>query len=188
MHFPSVFLLLPALWLSLFSCNQGNVELDNAGDKPLVVRVDELSYTLAPGEYKLIKLDQGRHIVTVKDEAGEKISEGTFSVDKGGRLNVAGASYYIWTDLYGNTANKESHLNEAWIKIGKDEIFGEFTLLPKEQLYTEKAWDFGLKEDFPEYRFGMELTEDKYVIESKLYRESELVEAYFQAAEAGEQQ
>jgi hypothetical protein len=183
MQFSSVLLLLPALWLSFFSCNQGNVELDNAGDKPLTVRVDELTYRLGAGEYKLIQLDKGRHIITVTDEAGEKLNEGTFSVDKGGLLNVAAASYYIWTDLYGNTANKEKHLNEAWLKIGKDEIYGEFTQLSKDQLYTEKAWDFGLAENFPEYRFGMELTDDKYVLESKLYRESQLVDAYYQATE-----
>lgn len=183
MQFSSILLLIPTLWLSFFSCNQGNVELDNAGEKPLVVKIDELSHRLAAGEYKLIQLEKGRHTIAVADEAGEKMTETTFSVDKGGLLNVAAASYYIWTDLYGNTANKEKHLNEAWLKIGEDEIYGEFTQLSKEQIYVEKAWDFGLQEDFPEYRMGVELTDDKYILESKLYRESNLVDAYYQATE-----
>lgn len=188
MQLPAIFLLIPTLFLSFLGCNGGNVVLDNAGEKALIVSVDELTYTIDPGAYKALDLEKGRHTISIKSAEGDSILQSTFSIENGGFVNLAQSTYYIWTDLYGNTINKDQHLNEDWLTIGEEQIFGEFTPLPLDQLYTEKAWDFGLLENFPETRIGMELTDDKYILESKLFRESDLVEAYYQGTEEPEEE
>ncbi len=188
MQLPSIFLLIPTLFLSFLGCNGGNVVLDNAGEKALIVTVDELTYTIDAGAYEALDLEKGRHTISIKSAEGDSILQSTFSIEEGGFVNLAQSTYYIWTDLYGNTRNKAQHLNEDWLKIGEEEIFGEFTPLPKDQLYTEKAWDFGLLEDFPETRIGMELTDDKYILESKIFRESDLVDAYYEVTKEAEEE
>jgi len=92
--------------------------------------------------------------------------------------NLAGAQYYIWTDLYGDPSLKEQKLNQVWTEIGDQTFFGEFYPLETDKLYIEKRWDYGLSEAFPEDLLGWKLSREKYLIKSKVFRTEDLVDAY----------
>ncbi|RMG23237.1 MAG: hypothetical protein D6730_14875 [Bacteroidetes bacterium] len=171
-------LLISILGLMMSACQKGNVEMDNAGDQTLEVTVDELTYTMKPGDYQKLELKPGTHRIIIKDEDGKTIEEATFQVKEGGLLNLARKDYYIWTDLYGDPSLKAEKLKEDWHKIGDKSYYGEFTRIEPENIYVEKTWDYGLEEDFPTDLIGLQLTREKYMIKSKLFREKDLIEAY----------
>ncbi|MDX2286745.1 MAG: hypothetical protein NW241_21445 [Bacteroidia bacterium] len=178
-------LLIPAcLWLS--ACEKGNVDLDNAGSMTLQVMVDELAYDMPPRSYARIKLAEGPHKLIVKDSSGRVLEEAAFRVAKGGLINVSKANYYIWADLYGDAALRPSYLKEDWLEIGKQSFFGDFELLDPGLLYVEQKWDFGLSEDFPEDLLGWNVQKDKYLVRRKLFREPDLIQAYYNAARQGD--
>lgn len=170
--------LLVAITSLLSGCKKGNVDLDNGGDQPLTVIIDNIPYFMAAGAYKNITLETGEHTVEIRNEEGNTLKDTVISVSEGGLLNLAQAPYYIWTDLYGDPVLKETKLREDWIKIGNQNFFGEFYEIESNQLYVEKQWDYGLNEEFPEDLLGWKISSEKYLIKSKLYRADQLVEAY----------
>ncbi|MEO0473183.1 MAG: hypothetical protein AAF206_26450, partial [Bacteroidota bacterium] len=166
--------------------NEGNVELDNGGEKTLKVTVDELTYVLQAGGTEVLQLEKGRHRLLIKDEDGETIEESVFLVENGGIINAAQVSYIVWADLYGDPALRESKLQEEFFSIegvekvrGKDkkvkrEFMGEFNRLDKENYYIEQTWHYGLAEDWPDERYDWRPTEEKYQVRRKVYREQAL--------------
>ncbi|MEO0585198.1 MAG: hypothetical protein AAF135_23495 [Bacteroidota bacterium] len=180
LKFSSLFLILA---LSLLGCSSGNVDLDNAGDQDLTVQIDELVFKVPAGSYKLITLDPGRHSLTIKDAQGVVLDEKkTFNLIEGGLINLSKSDYIVWTELYGDLELRKTKLNEEWFKIGDaSPIYGEFERLRDadlERIYVEKRWDFGLSENFPETLTQFSPIEEKFVIRKKLFRESELLDAY----------
>ncbi|MDX2249836.1 MAG: hypothetical protein SF052_23835 [Bacteroidia bacterium] len=175
-----VLLLVGLSMMGFLGCNQGNIDMDNAGDEALEVSIDELSYDMAPGQYQRIKLEKGRHLLKIKrkTEDGEKIVEADFRVVEGGLLNLAKTNYLVWTDLYGDPMLRESKLEEEWIEIDGHDYRGEFEKLDTAQFYIEKKWDYGLGEDFPDDLLGWEMGKEKYIIKRKLFRQEELIQAY----------
>ena len=173
-----IFLVVGWFLIAIPGCDQGNIDLDNSGDEPLTVIIDELQYDLAPGEYQRIKLEKGRHILTIVDKDGKTQEEETFRVVAGGLINVAKGNYLVWTDLYGDPNLRKEKLKEDWIDIGDQSFFGEFETLPTDEYYIEKKWDYGLSENFPDDLLGWEMGVEKYIIKRKLFREEELVKAY----------
>ena len=147
MKHPLIFCFL-LVSLSLFSCEQGNVELDNAGDQTLKVVVDELLYMMPAGGFERIELKPGLHSLIVQDASGQVMYDTTFQVVEGGLINLAQVSYYIWVDLYGDATLRETQLNEDWISIGNESFFGQFEEVAPGPYYIERRWDFGLDEDF----------------------------------------
>ena len=176
--FGKITILLFTISSLLSGCNKGNVDLDNAGDQPLTVVIDNIPYFMPAGSYKSISLEKGDHSLEIKDESGNSLRDTTVNIAEGGLINVAATTYYIWTDLYGDPALKESKLREDWIKIGNQSFFGEFYPVGEDQIYVEKQWDYGLSEDFPEDLLGWKISSEKFLIKSKLYRADQLVEAY----------
>ena len=173
-----IYLIFGWIMIAIPGCDQGNIDLDNSGDVPLFVTIDELEYKLAPGQYQQIKLEKGRHVIIIKDKEGKTLDEETFRVVTGGIINVAKANYLIWTDLYGDPKLRKQKLKEDWLDIGDQSFFGEFEQLPTDVFYIEKEWDYGLGEDFPDDLLGWEMGKEKYIIKRKLFRESELIKAY----------
>jgi hypothetical protein len=184
-RFLSWLLLLPALWLG--ACEKGNVELDNSSDQTLRIAIDELRYSVGPNSFAKVELPTGPHRVTVRNEANEIIADTTIRIIEGGLINLAGGEYLIWTDLYGNPELRKTKLNEEWIDIGDQSYFGEFERVDPEQLYVEREWDYGLEEPFPKDLLGWEMTQEKWVIKRKLFREADLVDAYTSLVEEREQ-
>jgi hypothetical protein len=174
----SLWLLFPFAWLLLLGCDQGNIEMDNAGEEDLRVVIDELAYSMPAGSFQRIDLESGLHTLTIKGEDGKILDEQTFSVVEGGLLNLAKSTYYIWVDLYGEASLRDEVLSETWIEIGNESFFGEFERVPAEKLYVERKWDFGLEEPFPDDLYGWKITQDKWIIRRKLFREQELIQAY----------
>ena len=166
---------------SLFSCSTGNVDLDNGSTESLTVVVDHTdTHVMNPGTYKQIHLPKGMHHILVNDADGNLRAERRINVEEGGLLNVGGAEYYIWTDLYGNPGLKQAKLEEKWVDIGGKSFYGEFYRLDNSDLYTEKRWDFGLSQSFPEDLLGWQwqMSKEKYLIRSKLFRDDQLISAY----------
>ncbi len=161
-----------------FGCDEGNIDMDNDGEETFVVTLDDISYNMSPGDYQNLKLPSGSHRIIIKDENGKILEETSFNVEKGGLINLARTDYYIWTDLYGDPALKEQHLKEDWLKIGNQTYFGEFIKVEPESIYKEKSWDYGLSEDFPSDLLGWQLTKEKYILKSKIFRKDQLIAAY----------
>ena len=180
-HLLNFYLILS---LMLFvACEEGNVELDNAGDEFLYVTVDELRHDMAPHSMKLLELKKGRHKILITDREGKTLEEETFEVNKGGVLNVSKHSYIVWTDLYWasseeNSKLRETKLQEEALEIDGQEYVGEFLELDAEQLYIESEWDYGLREEFPASLWGLEFAQEKWSIKRKIFRKKELAEAY----------
>jgi hypothetical protein len=174
----SLGLVFGLIWLLLLGCNQGNIEMDNAGEDDLRVVIDELAYTVSAGDFEQIELTQGTHTITIQGNDGKILDEGTFTVVEGGLLNLAKRTYYIWVDLYGEASLRDEVLSEEWIEIGNESFFGEFEELPSDKLFVERKWDFGLHEDFPNDLYGWKITQEKWLIRRKLFREEGLIEAY----------
>ncbi|RMG69761.1 MAG: hypothetical protein D6722_09580, partial [Bacteroidetes bacterium] len=129
-------LLLPLLVGLMVSCQQGNVDMDNNGDDLLIVNLDELSYRVPPHTYQRIQLDPGMHSLTIKDEAGRVIEEGTFRVLEGGLINLAKTNYHVWVDLYGDPTFRKTVLKEDWVDIGTQSFFGQFEPVDTSQVYV----------------------------------------------------
>jgi hypothetical protein len=174
----SLWLFFPLAWFLLLGCNQGNIEMDNAGEANLRVVIDELAYQMPAGSHQRIELEPGLHTLSIQGEEGKILDETTFSVVQGGLLNLAKSTYYIWVDLYGEASLRDEVLDEKWIEIGNESFFGEFMKIPPEKLYAEKKWDFGLDEGFPDDLYGWKITQEKWIIRSKLFREEGLIQAY----------
>ncbi|GAB4415050.1 MAG: hypothetical protein OHK0039_23390 [Bacteroidia bacterium] len=152
--------------------------MDNNGDQPLIVTIDELTYRMQPHAYQRIELEAGTHVLTIKEEAGRVIDTDTFQVIEGGLLNLAKTNYLIWVDLYGDPELRKTILQEDWIEIGNQSYFGQFEPVDVGAYYVESKWDYGLDEDFPEDLLGWEISREKWIIKRKLFREDELVNAY----------
>lgn len=164
--------------MSFKSCDKENVELDNSGTQPLKVQVDNLIYSMPASESMKIELAPGPHTVTVSDESGKVLETETFTVVQGGLLNVAKGEYVIWSDLYGDPALRATKLEEVELEIGDFVLQGDFKPLPQDQIYVEQTWDLGLDENFPQELTGWEQTKEKYLIRRKLFRKSEVLDAY----------
>jgi hypothetical protein len=162
-------------WLG---CNQGNVEMDNAGEVPLKVTIDKLPYQVPAQSTKQIQLEEGMHEVLVQNLQGDLLRDTTFKVRQGGLLNVGQTIYYIWADLYGDPSLRQQHLQEKWINIGNESFYGEFEKVSASQLYVERRWDYDLEEGFPDDLYGWKMTQEKWIVKRKLFRRQQLIEAY----------
>ena len=169
---------LAALLLGTMGCNQGNIELDNAGEVPLQVVIDELPYQMPAKSFQRIELEPGRHRLVVRDMEGNVKGDTTFSVIEGGLINLAHHPYYIWVDLYGDATLRDQQLEEEWVTIGNESFFGQFEPVDSMPYYVEQRWDYGLDQDFPADLYGWKITQEKWIIKRKLFREEGLVDAY----------
>ena len=172
-------------WLLLFlsalawvGCNQGNIDLDNASDQDLIVQIDELTIEMQKGTYKQIQLDNGMHKLSLQDASGKVLEETSFKVYEGGLLNLGKTNYLIWVDLYGDPELRKTQLDEDWMDIGNQSFFGQFERLDPSKIYVEKKWDYGLDEAFPDDLLGWQMTQERWIIKRKLFRQTEFVDAY----------
>jgi len=171
--------------LCLIACNEGNVDLDNAGEDALKVTVDGQLYLLKGGERQLLSLDPGLHSIKIEDIANELLLDSTFQVFEGGLLNVARGEYLIWTDVFSpesTLAFRKQALNTQQLKIDRKVYDLDYEMLPQNRIYTEKKWDYGLTEDFPKKVYGWEIDKGKkYMIKKKLVRFNEFEKIYMKA-------
>lgn len=167
------------LIFSLLACeDEGNVMLDNAGESPLIVNVDGVRYSLPARSMKRIQIEPGMHRLTIQDPDGKTLEQADFRVGEGGLINAARARYLIWTELFGDQSVREEKLKQKWLEVGDTEIFGEFYQIPGEELYVEQRWDFGLDEAMPEKVRGWEISDKRWIIKRKLFREAEALAHY----------
>ncbi|MEM7656833.1 MAG: hypothetical protein AAF399_11945 [Bacteroidota bacterium] len=171
-------LLLAVSALLVFGCNQGNIDLDNDGPDRLTVVIDELTYSLEARAYQKIQLEKGVHTITIKDDEGKELENSTFRVYEGGLLNLAKSNYLIWVDLYGDPSLRDRELEEDWITIGDKSFFGQFEQLDPGEIYIEKKWDYGLSDGFPDDLLGWQMTEERWIIKRKLFRQQGFMDAY----------
>ncbi len=174
-------LILLAGWM-LVSCDQNNIEIDNPSTQAISLTLAGTSYTIPPGNTTSISLEPGTHNLQIPETDSIIGIDTTIRVEVGGIINPARAQYYIWTDLYGDQEGREVKLKEEWTKVGKKELFGDFFIVPPNQVYVEKKWDYGLSKSFPTDLIGWQLNifGDKVILKSKLFRERQLIASYQQ--------
>lgn len=174
--------LLLSVALFTIACEEGNIDLDNAGEEELYVQVDEIEYHMPPNSYKNISLEKGLHTLSIKDGNRKLLEESRIDVENGGLINLGKSSYVVWTELYGSSKFRTDKLKLAYFDVetptGKQKIWGEFERLEPEKLYLEAKWDHGLDEEFKDQLWRLDLIQDKYVIIKKVFREKELFEEY----------
>ncbi|MEO0896517.1 MAG: hypothetical protein AAFY71_08980 [Bacteroidota bacterium] len=175
-------ILLSIVSLFLLSCEEGNIDLDNAGDDDLQVQIDEVKLNMPANSYKNISLEPGLHTLVIQDASGKVLDETRFKVEQGGLINLAKAPYVVWTELYGSTNLRKEKLKLDYYEIetedGKQRIWGEFEKIEPEDFYVEQTWDYGLDQPFEDHLWRLDLIQDKYVIMRKIFREIELLEEY----------
>ncbi len=164
--------------ISFKGCDKKNIDLDNAGAEPLRVQIDGMTYTMPAGSYQRLELAQGPHTIVVSDLTGKSLDEESFQVIAGGLLNVAKEEYFVWTDLYGDPALRDTKLQEIDLEIGDAILHGDFKSIPQDQIYVEQVWDLNLSESFPKELVGWEQSKDKYLVKSKVFRRAQLLEAF----------
>lgn len=181
--------LLPLVWLlSLAACKDGgNVELDNAGKIPLTAVIDGQSYVLAGGARQRIELESGSHSLKVSGAGLKQERDTSFVLDEGGLINLAGARYIVWRDLFTPHSKAEllrdSLLQLKELRANKQIFMLDYDTLAPRQLFVERNWDYGLDEDFPTQINRLSLNPDKrYQVLSKLLRRDEFAAYYLRNA------
>jgi hypothetical protein len=182
-----ILFLLITVALLLSACGpEGNVYIDNGGDEPLTVMLDQDRYDLQPGQRTLIKVEPGQHQIRVAGEDGKFTRDTTVQIENGGLINPAGAEYLAWKEVF--APNSTLELRKKLLKPKKLRIDNfvyeiEYYALPKEQLYTERFWSYGLDETFPKTVRGWEFDADEqYKFKSLLVRKSDFAKVYMEAA------
>jgi hypothetical protein len=177
--------LLAAMLLSLLAACGGNVEVDNGGNAYLKVYIDAQSYVLEPGMTKALSLDEGLHSIKVMDIKDEVLRDTVFEVSEGGLLNLGRSEYLIWKDVFSPQSTlpyRQELLDSRELVIDKKVFSIEYDTLPRNQLYVEQYWDYGLEESFPEKVYGWELDKgEKYMFKTKLVRKDQFVDTYMKA-------
>lgn len=174
-----LFRLFPLLLtLTLFSCEEKNVLIDNSGEEALQVVVDAVAYNMPANSNIRVMLEPGLHTFTIKDSENELIEEGSFQVQEGGLLNVSKGEYLIWAEWFGDQTQKETTLKQEWIKVDDIEIFGEFDRIDDGAVYIEKRWDYNVDEELPESVRAWEFTDKRWVIKRKIFRLDDAMQHY----------
>ena len=175
------------LWASLLilaACG-GNIDLDNGGEEDLKVVIGDAVYDMEAGSRRRIKLKKGPHRIQVVDYKGDIIRDTSFAVVKGGLINLAGADYLIWRDIFSpksTLALRKQMLKTRKLLIEKQTYEIEYEEVPKETLYIEQYWDYGLEQSFPKQVYGWELEKDKkYMFKTKLVRKDQFSQIYLDA-------
>lgn len=170
------FLLILVSVLTLTSCGDGNVTLDNARAESVTFAIDGENHRVDANSRKKIQLDPGNHTAQIALTNGEAIGEKAFDLKEGGVLHAGGSEYIIWRQLYGLQSNRKDLLNEEWLKLDSLKVFGDFKQFPEDFFFIEKTWDHDLEDEFPESQ-SLYITSD-FSIESKIFREDELIDTY----------
>jgi len=181
---PFHFLFLTTLLL-LLGCGSGNVVLDNPRSEAVEFIFDGGSATeVAGGSSSSISLDPGSHQVTVKSN-GSILADTTFDLKEAGLVHAGSSRYVIWKQLYGLQKDRATLLSERWVELDSIRVYGDFTVYEPEWLFIENDWELDLDEDLPE-SVTLYITDD-FKIESKIFREADLITTYREQAAAAAQ-
>jgi len=162
--------------ITFTACDEGNLTLDNPRPESVTFSIDGQSHRVDANSRTSISVEGGKHSVKISLTNGEDLGESEFEVKEGGVLHSGGSTYIIWRQLYGLQGNRKDLLNEEWLKLDSLKVFGDFKVFPEDFYYIEKTWDHNLQDPFPESQ-SLYITSD-FVIESKIFREQELVDTY----------
>lgn len=156
--------------------------IDNPTKKTIQVVIDDtIKYDVKPGEYKFaLALPQGEH--TVQTDGGTKKS---FKIRADNDqynylLNAAGATYVEVTEVYSlDNATKlidilYSTKNKLITPDSTSTYYGLFKL--KNDVFIEKSWEYGVKDDLPKTVDIWKETKVKAVI--KLFRLEDFKKEY----------
>jgi hypothetical protein len=162
--------------LLLAGCGS-NVVLDNPRKEAVVFSFDgNTEYTVAAGAQQEISLDEGKHQVTVKNDAGQVLGDTTFNLKDEGIVHAGGSDYVVWRQLYGVTKDRKTLLNEDWTMVDSTKYFGDIKVYPASWLFLDKNWDIPLAEKMPESQ-ALYVNKD-YEIQSKVFRAEDFVATY----------
>lgn len=166
-----------ALLLSLIlaGCG-GNLLLDNPRNVPVEFVLDGSSHSVGPETSQSISLDPGNHSVKVLSNNGEVLADTTFRLGEAGVLHSGASTYVVWRQLYGLQKDRSTLLNERWVEFDSIRTYGDFKVYDPAWVYIEKSWDYGLEDPLPDAQ-SLYITSD-FLIESKIFRSKDFVEAY----------
>lgn len=168
------FLLSLCLVAVLSSCSSlftKEVYIDNPSDLDIKVVVDGTEYLIPAYSSELIKLPKGEHAVVASTDEQEIFNETVGITDKG-ILNVTGATYVVWKDLYledlddyssyaAGALNNENH--EINNNVYEDVDF----VVYENESFIAKIWDFDLDQEWAK---EVDISSGNYVVKSKVYR------------------
>lgn len=162
---------LAAVLSSCASLFTKEVYIDNPSDLDIKVVVDGTEYLISAYSSELVKLPKGEHDVVASNDEQE-IFNATVSITDKGILNVTGATYVVWKDLYledlddydsyaAGALNNEDHEinNNVYEEV-------DFVVYENES-FILKNWDFDVDQDWPS---EVDISSGNYVVKSKVYR------------------
>lgn len=165
------------LLLVLWSCDEGNVILDNPRPVPVKFQFDNgESFELGSHGFEHVQLDPGTHGVSITTKGGEVLADTSFELKEKGIVHSGAGTYLIWRQLYGLQKDRATLLNERWVEFDSTRAFGDFRVFPPEQVFIEGNWDYTLDEDLPDAE-TMYISTD-FEIHTKVFRAKDFVELY----------
>jgi hypothetical protein len=171
--------------LSLLAACGGNVEVDNGGNAYLKVYIDAQSYVLEPGMTKALSLDEACIASRSWTSRTRYCEIRSLRSAKAACSTSADQKYLIWKDVFSPQSTlpyRQELLDSRELVIDKKVFSIEYDTLPRNQLYVEQYWDYGLEESFPEKVYGWELDKgEKYMFKTKLVRKDQFVDTYMKA-------
>lgn len=175
--------LLPfvAILLLFSSCDsiiQYDVIIDNPSFDDLTVVVDDKPFEVFGYDYMDGKFSRGAHQVTATNADGEVVFDEEVDITGDGILNVTGATYVVWTDLYYENeamydvyAASGLNLKEVVEINGKEYNDVDLEVYENES-FIEEDWDIDLNDYWPDEVS----TSNDYAVRSKVYRVDKLEE------------
>lgn len=169
-----IIITLIALVLSGACTHNGGYLIDNPGEYPIEVAIDQgETFILQPGENKRVDLEKGAHTLRVNDQQAQTFHvRDSISSYKGGVLNPTGATYVMWTEEY--AAKGEAHLPEKRIYVDGFWFEGPFETF--NELFIPRIWEYDLNTDFPETVLLKNNIDA--IWKRKLFRKKDFIEAF----------
>ena len=165
--------IFSAVLLTACGKTKFQVSLDNPSKEKVSVSIDGKPYDVMANEAVDVELDEGKHAL---DANGNKTD---FTVSGEGMLNVTGAEYVMWKDVYFDRKKMDDYpaeaLKEDSILLDGEKYYGDLTAYDKKNTFIEKVWDYGISTPFPD---TIPLVTASYITKKKLFRKEAFVKEY----------
>lgn len=168
----------------LFSCDREDerkeilfrVYIDNPSSKKYTIFINGQKNNVKPSNTEILELEKGRYHFKAFDEKGKEIFEKNINVDTNILVNISLCNYYLVNEIY--STNKEIYKTIALdtLEISGQTLIGLFAKLPEGKYFYKQEWQFFTEEDLP----AQMPYKGKYGLYSKLVREKDLINFYYQ--------
>lgn len=172
--------LFLSIGLFCFSACSHNAKvlIDNPLSEELTVKIGEKSFTISPEKSEYAELATGE--LSYQANAKDQNFSGTAKIEGDGLLNLTGAEYIVWKDIYVDRKKYPKSmptgaLKEDTLTMDGKKYFGEFVHFEKNKTFIPMTWDYDVATAFPD---TMALVGKDYMTQKKVYRKKDFIADY----------